>query len=252
MALRRFDDKVVVITGAGSGIGRACALRLAQEGAAVVLAVRNLAAGAAVASQVEDAGGRALVIQVDVTEPGQVATIVPRSLAAFGRLDCAVNNAGMSPDFTLLTDYEDQAWRSVFEVNLHGVYLCLKAELAHFAAQGHGSVVNVASYTSTTVKIPGVAAYASAKHAVAGLTRAAARDFAASGIRVNAMCPGHTRTPMVEAFLDDDVEAVLRERIPMGRIAEPEEMAGGVAYLLSDDASFVTGHLLVADGGLSI
>lgn len=250
--MHRFEGKVVVVTGAGSGIGRASAIRLAQEGAAVTLTVRNLDAGARVAEEIVAAGGRALVLAVDVTRPDDVATIVPRTLEAFGRLDGAVNNAGVSPEATLLADYDDDLWNSVLDVNLHGMYLCMKEELRHFRSQGGGAIVNVASYTATTVQIPGVSAYATAKHATAGLTRAAARDYAPAGIRVNALCPGHTRTPMVTARLDDEVEAVIRKRIPMGRIAEPEEMSGAVAFLLSEDASFITGHLLVVDGGLSI
>lgn len=250
--MRRFEGKVVVVTGAGSGIGRASAIRLASEGAAVALTVRNLDAGARVAREIVEAGGQALVIGADVTKPNEVAMIVPRTLEAFGRLDGAVNNAGVSPAPMLLADYDDDVWRSVLEVNLHGMYLCMKEELSHFRSHGGGAIVNVASYTATTVQIPGVSAYATAKHATAGLTRAAARDYAGAGIRINALCPGHTRTPMVTARLDDGIEAVIRARIPMGRIAEPEEMGGAVAFLLSDDASFITGHLLVADGGLSI
>lgn len=252
-SLRRFDDRVVVVTGATSGLGRACAIRLAQEGASVVVAGRRGELCDEVAADVAALGAKALPVPTDVTDLAAVEHLMERAMETFGRLDGAVNNAALSPPPAPSAEYPDDAWDATYDLNVRAVFRCMRAELRQMVLARRGAIVNVASYTADTVQTQGVIAYASSKHAVVGLTRAAARDHAADGVRVNAVGPGHMHTAMIDRLLDSpEREARLLARIPMGRVSDPAEIAAVVAFLLSDDASFITGQLLVADGGLSI
>lgn len=245
------SGKVALITGAGSGIGAAAAVVFAAHGAAVALADIDPEGGLATAAAVEKVGGRALFVKADVTVERDVAGMVEETVRRFGRLDCAVNNAGVDGESGPLHESTVENWRHTTGVNLTGVWLCLRAEIAHMLQHGRGAIVNTASVLGL-VGIPlGMSAYVAAKHGVVGLTRAAALEYARQGIRVNAICPGAVRTTMLEGAISAGVltEADAAAMQPVGRLATPEEIAETAAWLCSDAASFVTGHALAVDGG---
>jgi A-factor type gamma-butyrolactone 1'-reductase (1S-forming) len=239
-----FEERVVLVTGAGSGIGRASALAFARRGATVALLDVNsetLAETGELLAATSDAPS--LQLTVDVSDPDQVDRAVPAVLERFGRLDAAHNNAGIPGPYVPLADYEEADFTSVLSVDLLGVWRCMKAEIRHMRAAGGGAIVNTSSMLGLA-GMPDNAAYTAAKHAVHGLTKCAALENADHGIRVNAVAPGVTRTGMTSSVSDDLLRAV-----PMGRIAEPIEIAGAVTWLCSDEASYVTGSVLVVDGG---
>lgn len=252
----QFAGKVAVVTGAGSGIGRASALALAREGARVVVADRAPEGGEETVRQIANAGGEALFARVDVTQAGEVDALIARAVETYGRLDYAHNNAGIEGAWgTPVQAYPQDVWERVFAVNVTGVFLCMKAEIPKMLAQGRGVIVNTASLSALGGQ-PGACAYGASKHAVLGLTKGAALEYAQQGIRVNAICPTFTRTPMVEGALAaapvpvEQAEAQLAAYQPMGRLGTVEEVAAAVVWLCSDAASFITGHALPIDGGV--
>ncbi len=246
------DGKIVVITGAGSGIGRATALAGAREGATIVVADRVVEGGEETVTLIQNAGGEASFIQVDVTQAADVEAMIAQAVSTYGRIDCAHNNAGIEGVFATTADYPEDDWDRVMAVNLKGVWLCMKYELPQMLAQGGGSIVNTASLAGL-VGAKRMSAYVASKHGVAGLTKTAALEYATAGIRVNAVCPGIIHTSMVDRMYLDrrpDLEDRLAAAEPIGRLGTPEEVAEAVIWLSSDAASFVTGHTMAVDGGI--
>ena len=246
----RVEGKVALITGGGSGIGRATALLFGREGARVAIADYNAEGGERVAKEIRNAGGAAEFHAADVSNPADVEALIGKIVAAHGRLDCAFNNAGIEGRMASTPECSLDNWDRVIAINLSGVFYCLKYEIAQMLKQGGGSIVNTASVAGL-VGLAGGAAYVAAKHGVAGLTKTAALEFAQRGIRVNAVCPGFIRTPMVERVLDrgtfNEEQIITAE--PMHRMGKPEEIAEAVLWLCSDASSFVTGLPMPVDGG---
>ena len=246
------DGKVALVTGAAAGIGRASALALAAEGAAVCVSDLDEAGGNETVRQILYAGGEAIFANCDVTQPSEVAAMVAATVDAFGRLDAAVNNAGIAGHFhQRLHEADDDMFARVIDVNLRGVWHCMKAELARMLPRQSGAIVNIASVAGL-IGAPKAAAYTASKHAVIGLTKSAAVDYAKSGIRINAICPAYTDTAMVQSAIAGNplMASIMERAIPMGRLGQPSEIAQAVVWLCSDASSFVTGHGLALDGGL--
>ncbi|MFD9704513.1 glucose 1-dehydrogenase [Lentzea sp. NPDC059081] len=244
--------KSVLVTGAAQGIGAAIAELCADQGAAVVVVDVQEAQGEELARSINARGGECCFVRADVTRAAEVDAAVRLAVERYGRLDCAVNNAGIDGERSLLHLSSDDNWAAVLAVNLTAVRLCMKYELARMNEQGSGAIVNVSSAAGLVGVDQGLSAYVAAKHGVVGLTRAAALEYAKKGIRVNAVCPGVVRTPMLDALLRDGIvtNEFAEGMHPFGRLAETAEVAEAVAWLCSDASSFVTGHPLAVDGGL--
>jgi len=244
------EGKVAVVTGAAMGIGRASALLFAREGASVVVADIDEEGGHETVSRVEAAGGRASFIRTDVSSRPEVAAMVRHAVDTYGGLDCAHNNAGIAAPLAPLAEYPDDGWDRTIAVMLTGVYLCMKAEIPAMLERGAGAIVNTASGVGL-VAYPHQAAYTASKHGVIGLTKVAALDYGSQGIRVNAICPGTARTPMVDQAIERDpsIDAHLKALHPIGRIGEASEVAEAAVWLCTPAASFVLGVALPVDGG---
>src|SRR5436309_8260313 len=253
-----FAGKVAFVTGAANGIGRAAALAFAREGANVVAADIAEQGNRETARLIEQQGGRALAVKCNVIQTDDVKAALEKTVAAFGRLDFAFNNAGIEPRKPAPTaDYDEEEWNRIIAIDLRGVFLCMKYEIPLMLKQGGGAIVN----TSSGAGVKGVkdqAAYVAVKHGVVGLTKSAALDYASQNIRINAVCPWIIDTPMMDRFSGGTSEGKERELAgaavaePIGRVGKPEEIAAAVLWLCSDAASFVLGHALVIDGGQTV
>jgi NAD(P)-dependent dehydrogenase (short-subunit alcohol dehydrogenase family) len=244
----QLEGKVALVTGGSSGIGRATALRFANEGAKVIVADVDLEGGEGTVHLIEGGNGEAIFVRCDVARATDVEALVSQAVQTYGRLDAAFNNAGISIEGRV-HEVSEEDWDRLLGINLKGVWLCMKYELIQMLTQGSGTIVNMSSVWGL-VGMTGEAPYVASKHGVSGLTKAGALDYAREGIRVNAVCPGLIHTPMTAATLADPVR---RERIisrePVGRPGTAEEVAEAVVWLCTDAASYLTGHLLAVDGG---
>ena len=247
-----FEGKVVLVTGAAGGIGRAAALAFGRASACVVVADTSVDGGHATAAMIVEAGGKALFVQCNVTRANEVEALIDKTVSYYGRLDCAFNNAGIEEEHLPLGDVDEALFDRIMNVNVKGTWLCMKYEIRQMLKQGGGSIVNTASVAGL-VGAPTQPVYAASKHAVVGMTKTAAAEYARAGIRINSVCPGVVNTPMMARALEREPlrEKKLRNVHPMGRFGEPSEIASAAMWLCSDQSSFVTGHQLAVDGGLT-
>lgn len=252
-AAKQFVGKTALVTGAASGIGRGAALAFGRHGANVVLADIAQQAGEAVAAQIRAEHGRAIFIRADVADGRDVEALIATAVKEFGRLDCAFNNAGIEEEHERLADSDEALFDRMMGINVKGVWLCMKHELRQMLAQGGGAIVNTASVAGL-MGAPKHAIYAASKHAVVGLTKSAAAEYGKKNIRINSVCPGVIRTPMLERALERDPkwEATLVGLHPIGRLGEVDDVVNAVLWLCSDASGFVTGHQLAVDGAMTI
>jgi len=248
---RRFAGKSVLVSGAASGIGRAAAIAFAAEGGRVAVIDRSEADGRKTVATIQESGGEAIFIRADVSRAADCRAMVEAAVKAHGGLHVAFNNAGIERHGYATADVEEAAWNEVVAVNLTGVFLAMKHEIPALLASGGGAIVNTSS-VGGLVGNPGLSAYCAAKFGVIGLTKVAALEYATQGIRVNAVCPGGTATPMLANwFQEPGVEEHVKALHPLARWARPEEIARAVLFLASDDASYMTGHAMPVDGGMT-
>lgn len=246
------EGKVALVTGAGSGMGRATALKFIKEGAKVVIVDYNAESGKETLGMVKKAGGKGIFVKADVSKKDDVEAMVKKAVDTYGRLDCAHNNAGVSGSFARLVNATEEDWDRMMSINLKGVWHCMRAEIAQMLVQGGGSIVNTAS-NGGLIASKFVSDYIASKHGVVGLTRAASLEYITRGIRINCVCPGITKTGMTAPIqADPNMAAIFASMQPPNRLAEPEEIANAVVWLCSDEASFVNGHALAVDGGMTI
>ncbi|MCL5429303.1 MAG: SDR family oxidoreductase [Chloroflexi bacterium] len=246
-ASKQFKDKVALVTGGASGIGEACALTFARSGAKVAVVDLNDELGEKTAAAARRAGADAIYLRVDVSDPAAVEKMVADAVKAFGRVDIAVNNAGIGGESNPTGAYSIEGWRKVIDINLNGVFYCMRYQIPQMLKQGSGVIVNMTSILGT-VGFANSAAYVAAKHGILGLTKTAALEYAKQGIRINSVGPGFIKTPLLDS-LDEQTQAYLSGLHAMGRMGEAQEVADLVAYLCSDQASFLTGGYYLVDGG---
>lgn len=247
-------NKVVVITGAASGIGRETAILLSNKGASLVLCDVDKEKLFKASGMIEKQGGRAIPVVADVSNEKQVKQLIQETIREYGKLDIACNNAGVSGELATTADYSVKEWDRVMNINLRGQWLCMKYEIPAMLENGEGSIINVSSILGT-VGFANAPAYTAAKHGLIGLTKTAALEYAAKGIRINAIAPAFIETPMLEKAgitTDEEMKESVIELHPMARLGRPEEVANAVLWLASDDSSFVTGHTLLVDGGYTV
>ena len=251
--MNSLDGKTVLVTGGASGIGRSISLTFSRAGAKVVVSDCDAEGGGETVEMATAQGGDAVFIPANVAKSIDVKEMVAQTIQTYGRLDCAVNNAGVGPGPRVaLHDFPDEKWQEVIDINLTGVWLCMKYEIVEMLKLGGGAIVNTASVMGLVGAWGrGAIAYTAAKHGVIGLTKQAALEYASKGLRVNAVCPGFIATPMVQEIFQavPDVEKSVVMRHPVGRLGRPQEIAEAVVWLCSDAASFVTGHSMPIDGG---
>ncbi len=247
-----FEGKVVLVTGAAGGIGRAAALAFGRAGASVVVADVSVDGGHATAAMIVEQGGKALFVQTNVTKAHEVEALIDKVVNYYGRLDCAFNNAGIEEEHLPLAETDEAVFDRIMSVNVKGTWLCMKYEIRQMLKQGHGAIVNTASVAGL-VGAPTQPAYAASKHAVVGMTKTAAAEYGRAGIRINSVCPGVINTTMLTRALEREPqrEKKLKNVHPIGRFGEAAEVADAALWLCSDQASFVTGHQLAVDGGLT-
>ena len=246
----RLAGKIALVTGGGMGIGRACAMAFAREDAAVVVTDIQSSEGQETVKMINKAGGEAFFIKADVSNSAEVERLINKTVETYGRLDYAHNNAGIIGTNDLITDITPENWDQVININLKGVWLCMKYEILQMVKAGGGAIVNTASNLGL-VGMERRSAYSASKHGIVGLTKVAALEFGKANIRVNAVCPGTIRTPLVDKILTENPqrEAWLINRHPIGRLGTPEEIAEAVIWLCSDESSFATGLIMSVDGG---
>jgi NAD(P)-dependent dehydrogenase (short-subunit alcohol dehydrogenase family) len=248
-----FEGKVALVTGGSYGIGRAAAIAFAQRGAKVVIADIDVKNGEETIRRIKEVGGEAIFVRTDVSQAKEVEALINKTVETYGGLDCAFNNAGIHGEFISLVDFSEDDWNHIIDVNLKSVWLCMKYEIPQMLMQGGGAIVNTSS-AAGLIGAPSNPAYPASKHGVVGITKSTALEYARTGIRVNCVCPGPIRTGMHESLVSTspDIVKAMGNKVPMGRIGEPEEVVGAVMWLCSEAASFVTGHALPVDGGIVV
>lgn len=248
------DGLTVVITGAGAGIGRATARRFAAEGAQVVVSDIDTNGAAETVNMIEREGGTATMVPADVTKPADVMALIDQAVATYGKIDCAVNNAGIEGKMAPLADQPEDNFDAIISVNLKGTFLCMQAEIAAMLKSGGGTIVNLSSVAGL-IGFPGLSPYVASKHGVAGLTKNAALEYGKSGIRVNAVCPGGIDTRMLDSLAEQATSGaqssaeMMDPMHPIGRIGTPQEVAELIVWLCAPQSSFVTGAIIPVDGG---